>query len=269
MTGGDGRPTRWSLDRSPSIAQLAAAGAVAVQPIGAYEQHGPHLPLATDAILAEEFAAAAVTKLAGDLPVWVLPTIAYGASSEHVGFPGTISLSSSTLTAVCTDVASSVLASGIHRMIFVNAHGGNPELLQLLCRELRAATGMLAMTVHAPSLPGVEDGVGGIDVHGGRYETSVMLALMPEAVAQPLPGPDGLGIAASFDGFEHLAAGGVAAVPWLTSDVSAGGVIGDPSAADAEWGAAMFDAQATALAGIIGELSRFQYRPPTDPGTQQ
>lgn len=251
---------------SPRVAQIAAAGGVAIQPIGATEQHGPHLPVTTDAVIATALAERAVTLL-GEReapPVWLLPTLAYGKSPEHSGIPGTITLSSTTMLAVCLDVARSVALSGIRTLVFVNAHGGNPELLQLVARDIRADSGVLAVGIHAPSLPlssGLADRIPrpDLDVHAGYYETSIMLAVAPEAVDVAAALPDGLARADELAAGSAAASGGVFGaldLPWHTADVSGSGTIGDPTGANAEWGAAALAEQGAALADAIVEVAR-------------
>lgn len=248
--------------RSPEVAAIAAAGGVALQPIGAYEQHGPHLPLETDALIARALTAAAARLLPTDLPAWVLPTLAYGKSIEHAGFPGTITLSTTTLLAVCLDVARSVAASGIRTLVFVNAHGGNPELLALAARDIRAELGLDTYSVHVPSLPLPDDLVArmprpDLDVHAGHYESSVLLALAPDTVAMEFAAADGLASADAVAGFEHVSLFGSVALPWSTADLSDSGTIGDPTGADAEWGRAAVEAHSRALATTIVEFARF------------
>ncbi|MFF8186079.1 creatininase family protein [Microbacterium sp. NPDC016588] len=254
------------------VAALAAADGIAVQPIGATEQHGPHLPISTDAVIATALADTAQKVLAaragagavGVPPLWVLPTLAYGKSPEHASFPGTVTLSSHTLLGVCLDVARSVAAAGVRTLVFVNAHGGNPELLHLVARDIRDETGVLAFTVHGPALPLPPELAGAVrrpdvDVHAGFYETSVMLATDPASVRLSLAAPDGV------DRADALATAAVSPIvglfaavslPWRTEDVSASGTIGDPTGATAEWGRAALRAQAEALADALIEIAR-------------
>lgn len=248
-----------SSARALTTAQLAgSAGTVVLLPVGAYEQHGPHLPLATDAILAEAFAARASALLDGRVPTWVLPTVGFGVSPEHLGFAGTVDLPTAVLAGVCDAVVRAAVAAGASAVVFVNAHGGNRELLALAARQARIDHGIMAATVHAPSLPSSTaargESVGAVgavepavpDVHAGHYETSVMLAIHPELVLPSLAAADGLDFRGAFVGSDTAAP-----TPWLTSDWSASGVIGDPTRADAQWGADVFGEQVAALAEAI------------------
>jgi creatinine amidohydrolase len=140
------------------IAAIDKHDAVVVQPIGAIEQHGPHLPVMTDAFVAEQLAALAANTLGADANVWLLPPLSYGKSTEHLGWAGTMSLSSETLLAVCRDVGRSVAASGFTRLAFVNGHGGNPSLLDVAARDIRTETGLLVFLVTTGRL-GAPDGL--------------------------------------------------------------------------------------------------------------
>ena len=259
-----------SLLTSPQVAAVAAAGGIAVQPIGATEQHGPHLPVTTDAVIATALAERAVDVLAARQeqapPAWLLPTLAYGKSPEHAGSPATNPLSPSTLRAVCRALARSVAEAANRTLVFVNAHGGNPEALQLVARDIREETGVLAVPVHAPSLP-LSDALAArmpapeLDVHAGFYETSVMLALAPDAVDLSAAHADGIDRAA------ELAADAVSPLvglfraeplPWHARDVSVSGTIGDPTGADAAWGAVAIAKQAESLADVFTEIARLR-----------
>jgi len=260
------------------VAALAAAGGIAVQPIGATEQHGPHLPLTTDALIATALAGAAVRRLAQRAdagepevpPVWLLPTLAYGKSPEHAGFAGTVTLSSRTILALCIDLARSVAAAGIDTLVFVNAHGGNPEALELVARDIRDDTGVFAVSVHAPSLPLPERLLAAmprpeLDVHAGFYETSLLLAIAPDSVHLELAAADGLERAAALDAASRSPLVGVfggVPVPWRTSDVSASGTIGDPTGASAQWGSDALDAQGEALAEVLAGVARLRRQVP-------
>lgn len=243
------------MTSSPEIARVAARAGVALVPIGATEQHGAHLPVTTDTAIAEAFAAAAAARVGDEVATWVLPALPFGFSPEHAGRPGTIGLSAETLLAIADDIGRGVAASGIRRLLFVNGHGGNPELLHVACRQLRERRGLAAFAVHVPGLalpPELGEGVttGDLDAHAGHYETSVLLALDPRAVRMDAARADGL------DEVTAVAASltrpfGAVSVPWHVDDLSASGVIGDPTTADAAWGERAFSAQAAALADIV------------------
>jgi creatinine amidohydrolase len=251
--------------RSPQVAALAEGGAVALVPVGAHEQHGPHLPLATDTLIAEALTRMAADRLPRDVLPWLLPAVPLGKSIEHLGFPGTVSLSTTTILAVCLDIARSAAASGVRAIVFVNGHGGNPEVLQLATRDIRAEVEIPAYTVHAPSLPLPVQLIEqmprpDLDVHAGFYETSVLLALAPDAVRMADAMPDGLTAADALDRLHRLPLDGPVALPWRSSDLTRSGIIGDPRGANAEWGRQALEAQAGVLATVITSFAGLAWR---------
>ena len=212
---------------------------MAVLPIGAIEQHGPHLPLATDALVSEAIACAVVE---GDQNLWRLPTLAYGKSNEHIGFPGTITLSSETLLRVLDEIAASVGRAGFSRLALLNAHGGNTALLSVAARDARVSHGLMVASLNPMAVAFGEARTQGVDpdeirhgIHAGRLETSVMLHLRPDlvdvgsATGEIRKLPEGLGFA------------GPQSVAWLSSDLAWDGVLGDPSGANAEEGELYFE----------------------------
>ena len=243
------------MTSSPDVAAVAARAGVALVPIGATEQHGPHLPVTTDTAVAAAFATAAAARVGDEVATWLLPALPFGFSPEHAGRAGTIGLSAETLLAVADDIGRGVAASGIRRLLFVNGHGGNPELLHVACRQLRERRGLAAFAVHVPGLPlpaELAEGVttGDLDAHAGHYETSVLLALDPASVDMDAARADGVAEVTAAAASPTRPFGAVS-VPWHVDDLSASGVIGDPTTADAAWGERAFAAQAASLADIV------------------
>ena len=161
---------------------------IAVLPLAAIEQHGPHLPLGVDAMIAEAYLAKARAALPADLPVTFLPVQTIGASEEHRAFPGTLTLSPETLLRIIEEIAESVHRAGVRKLVLINSHGGNVEIMGLAARSLRARLQMLAVFT-SWHLFGYPDGLFGADeiahgIHGGEIETSIMLAAHPERVKQ-------------------------------------------------------------------------------------
>jgi creatinine amidohydrolase len=236
------------------IAALDKAPGVVVLPIGAIEQHGPHLPTWTDALLAEETTRAAFARLPDDVHAWYLPTQSYGKSNEHTGFAGTLMLSAATLMAVVRDIAASLSASGFPRLMFFNTHGGNKALLEMMCRDLRAEFGLLCFLVQGEvdtgDLPPLEARFG---IHANTVETALLLHLHPELVKLPLP-------TAHYPDFTSPAFNltSVPQVGWLTRDWSEPGHFGDPSVATAADGERWFAEMARHLAERITEASTFE-----------
>ena len=236
-----------------AVAALDKTRGVVVLPIGAIEQHGPHLPTWTDAKLADETTKGAFALLPPDVAAWYLPTQSYGKSNEHSGFPGTIMLSAATLMAVVRDIAASLKASGFTRLMFFNTHGGNKALLEMMCRDLRTEFGLLCFLVQgdagATDLSPKEARFG---IHANTVETALMLHLTPDLVQTPLP-------AAHYPDFtsQTFNLTSLPQVGWLTRDWSSDGHFGDPSVARAEDGQKWFDHMARTLAEQIAEASTF------------
>ena len=249
--------------RAPEVAERLTARSVLVQPIGAVEQHGPHLPLATDLIVAQA-AAEAVAAEHDDL--WLLPPLAYGKSNEHAWAPGTVWLSATTLLAVLDDVGRSLSTLPTKRLAFVNGHGGNTQLLAVACRELRLHHGLMTFVLH-PSVPRdsggsaptdvAEDTELGMGIHAGRDETSLILHLRPELVDMTKAVAC---VPTALAANRHVRFGGDVGFGWLSSDLHASGVIGDPTTATAERGKQLFEAMVAHLGEAFEEVRRFSFR---------
>lgn len=225
-----------------STATLAAVarqpGSTVIWPWGAVEQHGPHLPLGTDALFADRLLDRVLERLPETLPIWRLPLQSLGFSPEHQGFAGTLSLPAELLIAQVVAVGSQLADAGFTRLILFNAHGGQIALLQTAARQLRAQAPRLAVLPcfvwSGPSgvaelIPEPERSTG---LHAGLAETSLMLHLAPGLVG-PLPAADGGRGPQPPPGWSLE---GAAPTAWLSRDLTASGVIGDPSAASAALG---------------------------------
>ena len=245
---------RWADLTWQAIRDLPKDPGVVVLPIGAIEQHGPHLPVWTDALLAERMTSRAFELLPQGANALLLPTLSYGKSNEHTGYPGTIALSAATLMAILRDIAVAVSRSGFTRLMFFNTHGGNKALLEMMVRDLRAELSLLCFltsgTADTSSLPELEKRFG---IHANTVETSMMLHLTPELVQRPLP-------AAHYPDFtsQRFTLTTQPQVGWLTRDWSPDGHFGDPSTATPEIGATWFEETAVALALQIAEASAFR-----------
>ncbi|MGA0895340.1 MAG: creatininase family protein, partial [Ilumatobacteraceae bacterium] len=137
---------------APLVAELLTERSILVQPLGAIEQHGPHLPLSTDSVVAAAVAEAAVERVGEELDVWLLPTLEYTKSNEHAWSAGTIWLSATTLLAVLDDLGRCVATTPARRLVFLNGHGGNSALVNVANRELRLAHGLMTFLAH-PGVP--------------------------------------------------------------------------------------------------------------------
>jgi creatinine amidohydrolase len=208
-------------------------------PLGAIEQHGRHLPLNTDLIVAERLTQRIVTHSREAFDLWQLPALAIGLSREHDWAPGTLSLSVEGFAALLRDLARAIVhALPARNLAIVNGHGGNRGLLESLLHELRGDFGLNACVIHPFDLART-DAMPDFDVHGGKSETSVMLALAPdlvrrELIRRPDNPPDN-------DAVQALIFDRGTTWPWRTDDsrLAHEGVIGDPSEASAELGQAI------------------------------
>lgn len=230
-----------------------------VQPIGAIEQHGPHLPVGTDSIVAESVATEASARFGGS--VLLLPTISVALSREHVWAPGTISLSPQTLLSLLDDLGRSLKGAGISRLVFLNGHGGNSAILRVVCRELRVQHGLMTFLAH-PQLPLDQGGVArddaemGFAVHAGRSETSTMLYLKPELVVLDRASKH---VPAWLGDFKHIGFGKEVTFGWSSRDFGSAGVIGDPTLATADQGKIAFEAAVDRFVEVLHEVNRFNF----------
>jgi creatinine amidohydrolase len=216
------------------------SGWIAVLPVAAIEQHGPHLPVATDTLINEGNIAAMLAKVPDGLPVTVLPTQCIGKSNEHIHSPGTLTLSYDTLARVLIETGESVARAGVRKMVLANSHGGNIAVLDIVARELRVRHNMLCVVASWSRL-GQPEGVyspweQAYGIHGGDMETSVVLALRPDLVKMDK--------AEKFHSLQErlvqqhslLRAHGTAAFGWIAQDLGPHGTVGDASIATAEKG---------------------------------
>ncbi|MBX9870780.1 MAG: creatininase family protein [Burkholderiaceae bacterium] len=257
-------PSRYWADLSTrDFAQLDTARAIAVLPVGATEQHGPHLPLSVDADLADGVVAAALPHLAADLPVLFLPTQTLGFSPEHQAFPGTLTLSSRTLISLWTEIGESVARAGVKKLVLLNAHGGQVGLTDPVARDLRARLGMLVYSVNwfnLPLGPEVESLFSAEEhrygIHAGQIETAMMLALRPERVAMQQAQHFASASQQRAAAFPILGNGKSAKLAWQMQDYNPAGAVGNAAAATAEQGRAVLDAAGRALAQLLAEIDR-------------
>lgn len=235
--------------------------AVAVLPVGAIEQHGPHLPVYVDACINQGLIEATLARLPEELPVLVLPMQSVGKSNEHIAFPGTLTLSAETLLHVCMEIGESVHRAGIRRLVLFNSHGGQPQVMEIAARELRVRLAMFAVTVswwqtgYPPGLIPPEELRNGI--HAGTVETAMMLHLRPELVRMELAQAF-ISTAQVIEQENRLLRplGGVG-FGWQAQDLNEHGACGDASAATAELGRQIVEYAAGQFAQLLAEVSRY------------
>lgn len=251
---------RFAELRHPQVAERIGAGSTFVLPLGAVEQHGPHLPLVTDLVIASAAAQRVMVERGEELDLWLLEPLAYTKSNEHSHFAGSITLDPATLLSVLDAVGRAVAATGARRLVFLNGHGGNTTLLNVACRELRLAHGLLTFVIH-PAIPpdhggGSADNESGMGVHGGLFETALLLHLRPDLVDMSVATrnvPEWLAMN------RHVRFGGTVSFGWLAEDFGPHGHIGDPTGATAALGVELFDEAARRLGEQLAEIVSFTF----------
>lgn len=257
----------WSDLSTADFAALNRERAIAVLPVAATEQHGPHLPLSVDTDIVNGVVAAALPHLARDLPALFLPTQTVGFSPEHTRFAGTLTFKAETLVRVWTEIGEGVAASGVRKLVLLNSHGGQVGALDLVARDLRARLSMLVYSVNWFGLPLLD--AQGQDVnalfsadehrfgiHAGEIETSMMLALRPERVRMDRAEYFRSSSQDRAERFATLGNGRSAKLGWMMQDYNPQGAVGNAAAATAEKGRALLDAAGRALAQALAEIDQ-------------
>ncbi len=267
----------WSQWRTTDFANLDKSRAIAVLPLAATEQHGPHLPLSVDTDIVDGVVQAAVQQLQtlnapsqstrGAVPVLFLPTQNIGLSPEHAAFPGTLTLRPETLIRLWTDIAESVKAVGIHKLVLLNSHGGHVGAMDVVARDLRARLGMLVYSVNWYQLPLIDAQGQDLNLmfsahehrfgaHAGEIETSAMLALNPSAVRMDKAENFHSSSEDRAAAFPILGNGRSAKLAWQMQDYNVAGAAGNAAAATAEKGAALVAAAGLSFAKLLLEIDQ-------------
>ncbi|MEH7343009.1 creatininase family protein [Bacillus sp. JJ1532] len=243
---------------STQIENLPKKDSLVILPIGAVEQHGPHLPVFTDTLLAETVLEESFKYVPSDSNIWVLPPLPYGKSNEHLGRAGTFSLSSTTLQSVIMDIGRSLKQSGFRRLLLFNAHGGNSDLLNLLAREVRLETNIMVFRINVGGLTLEENFLSETErllgIHGGDYETSLIMASYPEWVREdklPVEYPELLK-KSNFLRFQK------SNFAWTIDDVSSSGILGNAKTSSAEKGRRIYEQHGKHLAEMLLEMMNFE-----------
>ena len=246
----------WADYRTTEFAGIDAERTIAILPTAAIEQHGPHLPVGVDTMIMAGMLAELRRTCPEDLDIRILPIQAVGKSNEHIHAAGTLTLAAETALRAWVEIGLSVARAGVRKIVLVNSHGGNLDLVSILSRELRVRAGMLAVKCqwgafgHPDGMYPPEENAYGI--HGGDVETSLMLAFHPELVA--------MGEAEHFHSTaQNAAISPIGAVShgWVASDLNPAGTVGNAAAATAGKGQATCRHQ---VAGFVDLLYRVQAR---------
>ncbi|MEC7845094.1 MAG: creatininase family protein [Actinomycetota bacterium] len=246
--------------KGPEIPEVLTKESILLLPIGAIEQHGPHLPLSVDHIIADETGRAVVEACGDEIDIWMLPTLSVSKSNEHNWSSGTISLGYQTLMAVLEDIGRSVAATPAKKLVLLNGHGGNTTMLSTALRELRLKYSLQTFLMH-PSLPPAYGGESnedelGMGIHGGRDETSVFMFLRPEHVDLEKANRR---VPEKLAENTHVKFGGSVSFGWLSNDFHEDGYIGDPTGASSELGERLFHAAVASLSEAMKEVRDFDF----------
>jgi creatinine amidohydrolase len=255
------KPFYWNELNTHDFAGLSPDRTIAILPLASTEQHGPHLPIATDVAIANGMLAELKTQRPDDLDILVLPTQEIGKANEHIHGPGTLSLGADILIPAWTAIGGKVAEAGIRKLVMVNSHGGNLDIMSIVSREMRVRFGMAAVATQWARFGQPEGMIGEHEqkfgIHGGEVETSLMLHFRPELVRmdkaenfvskaewmkenmrvlQPLP--------------PH-------ALAWIAHDLNPAGVVGNAAAGAAEKGAAICRHQVAGFIGLLRDLEAY------------
>lgn len=255
------RSRYWQELSTAEIAEADREGTVVVIPVGAVEQHGPHLPVGVDAMINDGLLEDTLGRLPSEFPILVLPQQAIGWSDEHGAFPGTLSISMETLTAAWCEIGATIANAGFRRLVFFNSHGGQSEIAKIVCRKLRISHGVLAVAANWYALVDLSDMVDATErrhgIHAGEVETSMMMHLRPDLVrADALANfePSSVEMARRY---KRLGPTGATPYGWMTQDLHPSGAVGNAMRASAEKGRTIVERAGQALAELLAEVRRF------------
>ena len=251
----------WQEMTTVDFATSDTATWIAILPVCAIEQHGPHLPVATDTAIALGHVEAVVKKLPAHVPATFLPLQAIGKSNEHIASPGTLTLSHETLCRAWIEIGDSVARAGVRKLVLVNSHGGNVPIIDIVARDLRVKHTKLAVST-SWSRFGQPKGLyseweGKFGIHGGDMETSVMLALRPDLVKMDKAEKFHSAQERFEQRFRHLRAHGTSQFGWMAQDLGPAGTVGDASIATVEKGRASIEHMSDRFVELLEDVHAF------------
>ena len=251
----------WVEMTTNDFQQTDMSQVIAILPVAAIEQHGPHLPVEVDTAINRGVVARARELLPAELPVTFLPAMPIGKSNEHIAYPGTLTLSAETLIRLWTEIGESVARAGVRKLVLITSHGGNVSAMEIVARDLRVRLGMLVVTVGWHRF-GYPDGAFDAEerrhgIHGGDIETSLMLAGRPDTVRMDKAEAAIPTTVAMAQEFHWLGAFRPAGFGWMTQDLHASGTVGDASRATVEKGEAAIAHGARGFIELLREVDRF------------
>jgi creatinine amidohydrolase len=254
-------PRDWTDIHGPELSGSGAERWIAVLPLAATEQHGPHLPLSTDVMIAQAYLERVRELLPAALPATFLPVQPVGISTEHIDYPGTLTLSTEQALRDWMALGTSIARTGIKKLVMVTSHGGNSAAMTLVAQDLRARHGLLAVTTGWARF-GAPEGLFTAEelrhgVHGGAVETSIMLARYPQEVRKEnIANFRPASIAMEKD-YRWLSAHRPAPFAWQAQDIHPSGAAGDATQASAEKGRQLLDHGARAFCELIADVDKF------------
>ncbi|RWO78948.1 creatininase family protein [Mesorhizobium sp.] len=250
----------WGDFRTTEYATIDPEATIAVLPVAAIEQHGPHLPVSTDTSIMNGMLETVIERLPGDLDIRILPVQAVGKSNEHLHAPGTLTLPAVTLIEAWTELGLSIARAGLRKLIVVTSHGGNEEIMGIMTRELRVRAKMLAVKTSwqrfgrpAGMYTELEDRHG---IHGGDVETSLMLHFRPDLVDMAKADNFVSNVARAEKEFSLLRHTGTHAFAWIATDLNPNGVVGDARTATAEKGRLTANHQADGFINLLKDVRK-------------
>lgn len=255
-------PSRdWTGIRWAEAAPADMARWIAVLPLAATEQHGPHLPLETDVLIADAYLARVRELLPASVPASFLPVEPVGISTEHIDYPGTRTLPAETALKRWTGIGEDIARRGVKKLVIITSHGGNSAAMMLVAQDLRAHQKLFVVTTSWSRLSGAEKLLPAEEVrhgiHGGAVETSIMLARYPDRVRKDAIADFPPSSIALEQQYRWLSTQRPAPFAWQAQDLNASGAVGNATLAEPAKGEQLLDQGARAFCELLTEVDNF------------